>query len=71
MEANRDSSYSWAEVRMPGALPERRTNHCSFIVGDYLYIHGGRDIKVGSMNNMWRLSVNGITELIDDPEHPV
>lgn len=56
---------------MSGALPERRTNHCSFIVNDHLYIHGGRDIKVGSMNNMWRLSINGINELQDDPEYSV
>lgn len=56
---------------MSGALPERRTNHCSFIVGDYYYIHGGRDIKVGSMNNMWRLSLNSIHDLLEDPETPV
>jgi len=36
-----------------------------------LYIHGGRDIKEGSMNNMWRLSINGIKELIEDPEYGV
>lgn len=36
-----------------------------------LYIHGGRDIKEGPMNNMWRLSVNGVQELIDDSEYGV
>ena len=51
------SAYDWSEVRLQGNLPERRTNHASFVVNDYLYIHGGRDIKVGSMNNMYRLSL--------------
>lgn len=64
-------AYTWSEIRMTGALPERRTNHCSFIVGDYLYIHGGRDIKVGSMNNMWRLGLNSIHDLLEDPETSV
>lgn len=36
-----------------------------------LYIHGGRDIKEGSMSNMWRLSINGIKELVEDPEYGV
>lgn len=58
----------WSEVRLQGNLPERRTNHCSFIVNDELYIHGGRDIKVGSMNNMWKLSLQGINELMEDSE---
>lgn len=65
------NAYDWAEVRLQGNLPERRTNHCSFIVNDYLYIHGGRDIKVGSMNNMWRLSLGGLNELMEEPEHAV
>ena len=24
----------WAELRLSGKLPERRSNHCSFIVND-------------------------------------
>lgn len=64
-------AYTWNEVRLSSKLPERRSNHCSWIVNDYLYIHGGRDIKEGPMNNMWRLSVNGVQELIDDSEYGV
>lgn len=50
----------WSEVRLSGKLPERRSNHCSFIVNDYFYIHGGRDIKEGPMSNMWKLSVSAV-----------
>jgi len=52
-----DIDLNWSEIRLSGKLPERRSNHCSFIVNDYLYIHGGRDIKEGPMSNMWRLSI--------------
>ena len=61
----------WHEVRLSGKLPERRSNHCSFIVNDFLYIHGGRDIKEGPNNTMWKLKVNGVKELIDDPDYGV
>jgi len=40
-------------------------------VNDYLYIHGGRDIKEGPMGNMWRLSINGVLELQDDATYGV
>jgi hypothetical protein len=40
-------------------------------VNDYLYIHGGRDIKEGPMSNMWKLSISGVEELKDDPNYGV
>jgi len=40
-------------------------------VNEYLYIHGGRDIKEGPMSNMWRMSIGGIQELMEDPDHNV
>jgi hypothetical protein len=58
----------WSEVRLAGKLPERRSNHCSFIVKDYLYIHGGRDIKEGPMPTMWRLSISSVKHLEEDPD---
>ena len=61
----------WNEVRLSGKLPERRSNHCSFIVNEYLYIHGGRDIKEGPMSNMWKMSIGGIQELMEDPDHNI
>jgi len=44
-----------------GKLPERRSNHCSFTAmcdgQEYLYIHGGRDLKEGAHASMWRLNL--------------
>ena len=34
-----------------------------------MYIHGGRDIKSGPMSNMWKMNIEGIKELMDDPEN--
>jgi len=53
-------NYQWSEIRLSGKLPERRSNHCSFIVNDFLYVHGGRELEEGPMSNMWKLSVSGI-----------
>jgi hypothetical protein len=36
-----------------------------------MYIHGGRDIKEGPMGNMWKMSIGGVHELMDDPENGV
>ena len=63
--------YQWGEVRLQGKLPERRSNHCSFIVNGMMYIHGGRDIKEGPMSNMWKMNIDGIQELMEDPEYGV
>lgn len=52
----------WMEVRVQGKLPERRSNHSSFIYeakgSRYLFVHGGRDLKEGAIDNMWRLDLN-------------
>jgi len=48
------------EIRVGGKLPERRSNHASFLyeMGEekYLYIHGGRDLKEGALDSMWRVN---------------
>jgi hypothetical protein len=36
-----------------------------------LYIHGGRDLKEGALNNMWRLDLDSMQELIRDNNYPV
>jgi hypothetical protein len=36
-----------------------------------LYIHGGRDLKVGAMDNMWRVSISEILSHLNDSEFPV
>jgi len=63
-------SDNWIEVRLQGKLPERRSNHCAFIITlrneEYLYVHGGRDLKEGSIASMWRLSLSGIHSILED-----
>jgi len=71
MVSKDNENLCWSEIRLSGKLPERRSNHCSFIVNDFLYIHGGRDIKEGPMSNMWRLSISGIQGLCEDPQYGV
>ena len=36
-----------------------------------MYIHGGRDLKEGSIDSMWRVSLTGIHALKQDPFYPV
>lgn len=67
----------WAEVRVQGKLPERRSNHCSFVTheggqnDEHLYIHGGRDLKEGAHSSMWRLNLTEVRQLEQDPSRPV
>lgn len=67
---NTIDSDNWIEVRLQGKLPERRSNHCAFILTlrneEYLYVHGGRDLKEGSIATMWRLNLSSIHSLMDD-----
>lgn len=34
MDQNHKDWSEWSEIRLSGKLPERRSNHCSFIVND-------------------------------------
>ncbi len=61
----------WMEIKLQGKLPERRSNHSSFIGGDYLYIHGGRDLKEGALDNMWKLNLGSIGSLQNDSNYPL
>lgn len=36
-----------------------------------MYIHGGRDLKEGSIASMWKVNINGVKELMHDPYYPV
>lgn len=62
---------------MSGKLPERRSNHASFIHENlqagvrYLYVHGGRDLREGALDNMWRLDLDAVMRATEDPSFPV
>lgn len=56
----------WSEIRVQGKLPERRSNHAAFIQNasrNYLFIHGGRDLKEGALDNLWRIDLDGVAAL--------
>lgn len=60
-ESKDDLEECWYEIRVQGKLPERRSNHCGFIWAnqgtEYMYIHGGRDLKEGTVATMWRVNL--------------
>jgi len=70
-----DDADGWVELRLQGKLPERRSNHCSFIAKDgsdeYLYIHGGRDLKEGAIESMWCVNLTKIHMLKEDAFYAV
>ena len=35
------------------------------------YVHGGRDLKEGAMDSMWRLNLDELKNLATDPTYPV
>jgi hypothetical protein len=63
----------WVELRLQGKLPERRSNHCSFICmidgEEWMYIHGGRDLKEGAISTMWRVNLTEVQKMKQDPYH--
>jgi len=76
VDGNQDQNEcDWIEIRVQDKLPERRSNHSAFVVEsgseNFLYVHGGHDLKEGAMNSMWRVDLNAIHQLFKDPYHPV
>jgi hypothetical protein len=68
------SQDNWMEIRVQGKLPERRSNHASFVEqrrNNYLYIHGGRDLKEGALDNMWRINISEVQRLQHDNSNDV
>jgi len=63
MEESKDEEQ-WFEIRMQGKLPERRSNHVAFVWvnqgSEYMYIHGGRDLKEGSHSSIWRVNLTAL-----------
>lgn len=64
----------WSEIRVQGKFPQRRSNHAAFIQNsshNYLYIHGGRDLKEGALDCLWKINLEGISSLGNNPTHGV
>lgn len=47
---------------MTGKLPERRSNQISEIYEDSVLIFGGKDLKEGAYNTLWKLPLSTIME---------
>ncbi|CAI2364122.1 unnamed protein product [Moneuplotes crassus] len=50
-----ESNKNWSEYRVSGKAPTRRGYHASFIHDNYLYVHGGHDIREGTLDTMHRI----------------
>ena len=57
---------NWAELRLKGNAPERRSYHSSFVYDNKLFIFGGLDIRVGSINTLWELNLSNMRDLDND-----
>lgn len=53
-----ESNKNWHEYRIVGKAPRRRGYHACFIHGDYFYIHGGHDIREGSLEKMHKIHLD-------------
>ena len=59
----RDIKKLWNQLRFDRMGPERRGYHSSVIHNGTLYIHGGHDIKVGTIDNIWALDLTKLNSL--------
>lgn len=57
---------NWVELRLMGQQPERRSYHSSFVFDKKLYVFGGLDIREGSLNSLFELSMQCLGELNAD-----
>jgi len=59
----------WVRVNLHGELPDKRTQHCAFILDmstgrETLFIQGGRDLVKGFMQSMWKLDLTSVRSLV-------
>ena len=54
----REVNKSWQEYRVTGKAPKRRGYHGSFIYDNHLYIHGGQDIREGTIDKMHKINLD-------------
>jgi hypothetical protein len=47
------------------------TYHLPFYNFFSLYVHGGRDLREGSIGDMWRLDLDSLLRATEDPAYPV
>jgi N-acetylneuraminic acid mutarotase len=52
-----EANQNWHEYRIVGKAPRRRGYHAAFVYNNWFYIHGGHDIREGSLEKMYRLDL--------------
>ena len=57
---------NWVELRLMGQQPDRRSYHSSFIFDKRLFVYGGLDIREGSLNSLFELSLQCLGEINQD-----
>ena len=57
---------NWVELRLMGQQPDRRSYHSSFVFDKRLFVFGGLDIREGSLNSLFELSLQCLGELNND-----
>ena len=57
---------NWVELRLMGQQPDRRSYHSSFTFDKRLFVYGGLDIREGSLNSLFELSLQCLGELNND-----
>ena len=50
----------WNELKVSGKLPERRSYHVGAVHDGSMYVFGGQDLKVGSVNTTWKVDIESI-----------
>ena len=61
-----EEKKNWYEMRFKDQQPDRRSYHSTFIFDRKLYVYGGLDIREGSLNTLYELNLNCISELVDE-----
>jgi hypothetical protein len=53
-----ETNQSWSEYRVTGNAPPRRGYGSSFIHDNYIYVHGGHDIREGTIGAMYKVNLD-------------
>ncbi len=53
-----ESNQNWNEYRVTGNAPTRRGYQASFVHDNYLYVHGGHDIREGTLDTMYKINLD-------------
>ena len=66
MMGTTEFTRNWVELRLMGQQPDRRSYHSSFTFDKRLFVFGGLDIREGSLNSLFELSLQCLGELNND-----